>query len=258
MKSTSLQSIKLPKTLLILGPPGVGKTSLALQTFKRVAIIDVDNNIGAAVPYIKRLGNGTLPDFEYFTVTQDDEGKPVERKLRYKRFAKIVNELMSRADIDTIVIDTLTTLVDVAIDEVRTQNGRKIADGIKIFQDDPLQIQDWGAFKFLMKHLVVTLKASGKTTVFNGHLNTDKDELTGVMQEFIACPGTLRTEIAALFSEVWLMSIEEKRTAAGVEYERFIRTAPKPSQQKIGLKSAIGVGNFDKLDLKTLKEKLEQ
>jgi len=45
---------------------------------------------------------------------------------------------------------------------VRRQQGRKIADGITVMQDDPLQIQDWGAFAAIVKHFFITLKSSGK------------------------------------------------------------------------------------------------
>jgi len=246
------------KTILVIGPPGVGKTSLLMEVFSSgLAIMDCDNNITGATPYIKRLHKGILPDVEYFCPTIDAKNAPIPRGLRYKATADKLNEWIKNPSIKVIALDTLTSLVEFAMDEVRRQQGRKIADGIKDFIDDAFREQDWGAFKFLIKHLVITLKASGKTIVFCGHISVWEDKLTEIPQEFIAVPGSLKTEIASLFSEVWLMSTEEKRDSSGVRYERQIRIAPRPSQQKLGLKSAVGLANTQPLDIANLKKLLE-
>lgn len=246
-----------PSSLLFIGSPGTGKTSTIIQLFgdSGLAILDCDNNIQGALPYIRKLYNGKLPPVEFFVPTMDN-GIPVPRPQRYGRAAKQINTWMADPKIKTIYIDTLTSLTEMAMDEVRRQQNRKIADGIKDFIDDPFREQDWGSFKFLMKHLVITLKASGKTVIFGGHINVTEDKLTDITQEFLSIPGSLKTELASLFSEVWLLTIEEERKPGGVEYKRQIRIAPKASQQKLGLKSAVGLLPTQFLDIPTLKKLL--
>lgn len=241
MKSDTIPQ-KTASSICVIGYPGTGKTSLSIQVFgdKGLAILDTDNNLAGAIPYIRRLNNGKLPAFDYEVPLMKDD-KIVPRGDRWAVSTAHVNTWLKDPSIRYIAIDTLTALVEFCMDDVRKNANRKIADGDKIKEDDVFREQDWGAFKMKMKHFLITIKASGKTLILNTHISVWEDKLTEIAQEFIACPGSLKNEIAGLFTEVWILSIEEKRVGTVVEYNRQIKIAPGPAQQRLGLKSAAGL-----------------
>lgn len=255
MRTPQTHTTKMSSAILLLGPPGVGKTTTVTQ-LPGVYIIECDNNIDGPTQYAKRAGLSL--DFMYDIPQLEDDGTTVPRAMRFKRVAALVNAAFKNDKVKTIVIDSLTTFVDFALDEVRRQVGRKIADGVTNFIDENLQIQDWGAFKTLIKHFIMTARASGKMIVFLGHVYTDKDDMTQALREFINCPGSMKEEIAAYFSECWFQSIEERRTGQGVTYVRQLRTVPRPGQSALGLKSAVGIGNTFDLDFKKLADLLSK
>lgn len=242
--------------ILLIGPPGVGKTVLTTQLPKPY-ILQCDNNLKGPADFLKR--NGLNSDVQ-FDIPHVKDDKLVARKDRYKRFAELGNAALANPDIETIVVDSLTTLVDYVIDEVRVQQQRKIADGVVVFKDDPMQIQDWGAFAYLLKQLIIAFKSSGKRIVFTAHVDTREDEQTEgskTLYKYIAVPGQLRETIAGYFDEVWFLTQEQKTTAQGTKMLRYLQTAPSSFRENsLGLKTAVGLGYKFELDFVKLKEAL--
>jgi len=217
MKSATDTTPSIPMSLIILGAPGTGKTTLATQ-FPKAYFLNADNNIEGSIRWLKdnnrnadffyddissatkeELSKANIPDLELKDLPTEGECI-VKRQWKYRYMAMLLNEAVGSDKIKTIVLDSLTSLTEVTLDEVRRQAGRAMGDpfGAKTV-DDMLQRQDWGANMSLVKNLIFQLMGSGKRLVLIGHLKIDKDELTGIMQEYIAIPGQLSTQIALWF-----------------------------------------------------------
>ncbi len=258
MKSSSDFTISLPNSILILGRPGSGKTTLALQ-FPKPFVLDCDENMKGPARYLASKNGGKLPWFKYDTPLIDKTGTPVTRQLRMDRVQELLNEAISDPEIETVVIDSLTTLIDFVFDKIRATatgtNPPKIGDGKKQ-QDEPLRIQDWGVFASIMKQLIFGLKASGKRIVFIGHITHDKDEVTKMILNFIACPGQVGDIISGLFEEVWQTEVKSSGADASLKADYKVRTVGDTRSEALGLKSAGGIGAYISADAPAIIAKL--
>lgn len=247
MKSTT--NYTQPTSIIGLGAPGTGKTTFFCQ-FPKPFVLDVDNNLAGPLRWL-RLHN-RVPNVFYGNPYTDDKDIPLPRDKWYSRAAELLHEACTSPDVETIIIDSLTSFVDLAMVEVRRQQGRKLGDfsmsnkASKSF-DEPLELRDWGAFFSLMKLYIFSLKGTGKTIIFTGHLRSEPDSISGIVRQSIACPGQMADVIAGFFSEVWLFesSVDPKTK----EELRNLRTFPTSAQnQAIGLKSSSGIVSGEKLD----------
>lgn len=248
MKITDFTPSPKGTALLLLGPPGSRKTTLCTQ-LPRPCIIECDNNINGPARFTKNSGLKT--DVEVKIPLFDTAGKIILPGARWDRTCLLTNEAINSPDFDTVVVDSLTTLVDFALDKIRVVQGRGAPTEANPI-GGALQIQDWGAFATLMKHFIVTTKASGKLIVFTGHVMTDKDELGGYLKQFIACPGQLKETIAGYFDDCWILSMEEDK---GV-YTNMLRTVPALRQDALGLKTSLGLLPKQPVDYNKINELL--
>lgn len=250
---------KQPKSLLVLGPPGVGKSTLVAQ-FPGVFILDTDNNLAGPIDYLK--SQGREPDFFYGSPFTDAEDKPLPRGEWFQRGINLLMEAAESSEVSTLAIDSLTGFTEMVLCEVLKQQGRSMGDleltrtAAKI-GDDQMQIQDWGIFFNTMKQLIFRLKNCSKNLIITGHVKTLTDNLTQTLHQAVAIPGQSSDLLPGWFSEVWLLDSDIKRTNTGVQEIRRIITFPQSQIAKsLGLKSSVGIESGTEIDAESIIERL--
>lgn len=210
--------------LLLQGATGMGKTTFALQ-FPRPYIFDADNNLSGA---FRRLNEKKIT-FSYDIGLIDDEGKEVplsptsqyvkggslirtadHTNSRYWRMIKCLTEAALSPDIDTIILDTASTISDYIMAEcmrlLPTVTGN-------------MEIPSWGVYLDAWKKLIIKIRSQQKAVVLIVHERVEKDEHFGTITYEVMLPGQISTIMGSLFSDIWHMEINDTG-------ERIVRTQP--------------------------------
>ncbi len=241
-------------SILLIGPPGSGKTTTSIRLFDKPYLLECDNNLMGPLEFLRR--SQIKMDHCQVVVPHIKDGKPIPRAERFKRYAEFGNLAMNDPLVDTIINDSLTSICDYVFDEVRVQQGLKIADGVKNFKDDQIRIQDYGSFNAILKHVIITQKASGKRSVWLAHEDDREDESkegSKTLMKYINVPGALRQQISGYFDEVWRITTELQNG----KRVHVLNTCPETfREQALGLKTATGLGAKFVLDVEKLKKEI--
>lgn len=258
------------RAIIIIGDPGVRKTTLALH-FPKPYFFDCDGNLSAPVEYTK------IRDFLYDSATHTDQGVLVPPLLRYQHCIRCLNAAVVDPDIDTVIVDSLTTFNDILLAEVMRQEhgtGYSIEGYLKLNEEarakqcklmdicnaKGMRIQDWGKFLFLLKGFTTTMRTCGKTFVLISHNNYEKDEVDGRYKQFINVPGQSKTTMSGLFTDCWHVFLSVTGVGDAVKHEFKVRTLPISETDHRGIKSSFPglkrINSFDEVlkVLQTLKE----
>lgn len=219
-----------PKTsfgLLLQGPPGSGKTSLS-YVFPKPCFVNSDNNLGGVVRRARLQGYD--PKFKYGEPTKDDKDMGIVSYTgQWKRFLGLLNEAASDKDVETVVIDNLSSFSEIGlhflIEEAKRLEGKVI---------ERLRIQDYQPNQMMWKEICTRLRNTGKLVIVICHEEAEKDEVTGVVKYKPNIPGAkLQGQFGGMFSDVWRC---ETRLDGKGNPQYVLRTAPAP---RADLKTSI-------------------
>lgn len=252
MKTSSTYTPALPKTLLFIGAPGTGKTTFALQ-LPKVFLLDCDQNMGGPVRHLS--SKGIKPNYLYDTPFTDSKGAVLSREKQYPRVIELIEEAIASPDVETIVIDSLTSLIELLSAHIINSNKKSLATKLEK-PDQKFEFEEWHGFGNCLRRLIFEIKATGKRLVITAHIKVDKDELTKVLHKFINCPGATGNVMSGWFEESWEFYITTSGIGVAEKKTHKIRTSPEANSTNLGLKSAAGFTPTMDVDVSTILAKL--
>lgn len=203
----------MPNRIFIVGEPGTGKTVSAATFPKPMLICDFDDGVKSLKTTKNRLGQLVVPDWEQITVktfvpTEYQElnfttnskggvGAPSCTLYANELFHRFNSLLVGikRGQYKTIIIDSITKMFNCWYSGIMAKNNIP-----------QVRIQDYGTLGMILN---AQFLPSIKTllcdfVILTGHITTEKDDLTGMVEAFPVGPSKPQGKLlAGDFDEVW-------------------------------------------------------
>lgn len=182
--------------LLCYGESGNGKTVMASSFPGPIYFADFDCKVGSAANYLRAYQPEKLDEIEY------DQFPPGESGA-FKRFYKKLCELevlseSGKLPFKTIVLDSLTTFSQSMMGEIMAQNPK-----INGPAPGTPGMQHYLIFNTYFINYINRLLALKCHVVVIGHIQTEKDELTGEIRSKLMVSGKLPDAMPRVFREVY-------------------------------------------------------
>lgn len=239
-----------PLSILLIGPPGGGKTALSMQ-FPDMAFFDCDRNLDGAERFI-RTKNKDL-SFSYEPITYNDDGSAVEAALCFDRLIDKIDDLTKaikakQTTIRTASIDGLTMINEMLRQKV-----------MKAQKSQFMETRYWDPFKSdMLKLLVAKLRGLGITTIVTCHefIKEKSDPQKMMVTEIVGYTPAVQSGITdffgGFFTDIW-RCFSVPKPGSGNEFKIVTEaTGLSPYlKNSVGLPGEISVKNgelaFDKL-----------
>lgn len=220
MKTSDDSLLKQAIAALLIGPPGGGKTSFALQ-WPGLYVADCDQNLAGPMRFLK--GQGKYKPFAYDRICYDDDGAPIQKlDKQWERLLIKVDAACKDPAIETIFIDSLTH-----IDRILYSHC--------LVKLNTTQLE-WNQFKLfidLLYRFIMAVRASGKNVLVACHEQIEY----GPKGEIKKYKPVLSTKLAQyfgyMFTDVWRMKIVD--AGAGKQKAMMYLTPTATSELKNSL-----------------------
>ena len=183
-----------PKVIL-LGPPGSGKTLLATTLGHRAKVLDINNGLASAKLFKDKF---TAERQECEVVNCWDSGSP---DTVWARTVKEIRNFTDKPSHPALIIDGLTDLAEAALGNVLLGAGKWGEESASSVEQ-----REWGQAIMMMQRLMYRIKSCQAVVVLVAHTAT----AGAVKREFerLSVYGrNLRPAIAGLFDETWYQKV---------------------------------------------------
>jgi len=227
---------------LVLGESGSGKSFLMSTARKPVHIDSFDP--GGAKGLAKWIKTGEIiVDARY----------EAENPKKPKMFEEWKSQMAKRAKLEyfdalgTYVLDSSTTWADAIMNQILRIAG--------ISGEAPRWAHDYVPQKVQITNWIHVLLALPCDFILTGHLEAEKDEVTGRMAYRFMTTGKGTVTIPLLFDEIYIM--EPKKTSKGVEY-RILTESTGTYVARSRLAQGGLLETYEPADLKTILKKAKK
>lgn len=215
--------------ILLFGNSGAGKTCFAVDLPDPILYFDFDGKVDSAASFFRgkkdlsqvhvvELATGLHPDS--IVVMDQELKKATENKVPYK----------------TIVIDSLTTYSNAVLRHiVRTNPGIKRP---MYAQGGGTSREDYGILLREFSKRIPGLLSHSCNVIMLGHIDTERDELTGEIKRLTRMDGSFNKDLNIYFKEVWRAFVDGKgnrwaQTQADANYDCRSQITGLPNPLKL-------------------------
>ena len=191
------------RKILCYGGSGTGKTVFACGFPGKSFLFDFDGKISSAASYYAN-DKTRLDEIDYETYTDLTAIPRFETKLREMEKQAETKSL----PFDVIILDSFTTFVDAMMRHIIKTNPT-VARTRSVTTDIPSML-DYRIQNIHVKSLITRLLSLPCTFILLAHIKTEKDELTGRIQNLPNAPGGLAVHLPVVFEEVYRTFVESK------------------------------------------------
>jgi len=205
-------------SVLVVGPPGSGKTCFAASFPYPILVLDFDLKIDSAAAWyandkerlenieVKQLGkrlDGADPIVEFLSVIKDLGDQQKAGVMKYK----------------TLVIDSATTFSAAVLAHiVRTNPGVKRVASAQGVQPG---MQDFGILKREFEKLIPGLLSLPMNVIMTSHVKTDRSELTGEIIRSPIMDGSFAATLPIYFKEVYRIFMKDGKPFAQTKSDAY-------------------------------------